>query len=103
MAKSPQSTTTKKLEDIVQPTISFDGDKEHALKALFKEDKAPVLKSIGYATIPGVERYGRYVSYVITSQGDKILNIEVGQPNLKAIAEDEAKISFVTEFMGDDI
>jgi hypothetical protein len=89
----------KKLEDIVQPTLVFDGDKEHALKALFRNDNAPILKTIGYGTIPGVEGYGRFVSYVLTSQGDKVLSIEVGQPNLKAIVEDEAKIAFVTTFM----
>lgn len=101
MAKA--TAVQKKLEEIVQPSIVFEGDKEHALKALFREDKPPVLKSIGYGVIPGVEGYGKFASYTITSQGDKILKVEVGQPNLKAIVEDEAKIAFVTTFMGDEI
>lgn len=97
------ATAQKKLEDIVQPSVVFDGDKDHALRLLFKQNEAPVLKSIGFGPIPGVEGYGRFVSYVMTSQGDKILSIEVGQPNLKPIAEDEAKIAFVTNFMGDEV
>lgn len=99
MAKQVQK---KQLEELVQPVVVFNGEKEHALKALFRADKAPVLKSIGFGTVPGIEGHGRFVSYVITSQGDKILNIEVTQPNLKAIAVDDAKISFVTVFEGDE-
>ena len=88
--------------DIVVPTIVATGEKEHALKALFREDNAPVLKSVGYSLVPGLTGQGRFVSYVITSQGDQVLNIEVEQPNLKAIAEESAKMAFVNTLMRDD-
>lgn len=94
----------KKKEDlaiegaIVKPTMRFDGDKAHVLETLLKENDAPTLKSIGYMRMPGLGQ-SAYVAYVITSKGNKVLEIEVEEPNLKAIAEESAKISFVNNFM----
>lgn len=92
----------KKLEEIVQPIIVVDGEKEHALKALFRSDKAPIIKSIGYTTVPGLEGIGRHVAYVITSQGDKVLNVEVTLPNMLGVAVEAAKTWFVTELEGEE-
>lgn len=100
MAKVQQS---KKPEDVVEPIIVVDGEREHVLKTLFRDEKAPVLKSVGFAHIPGSSGFAQYVSYTIMSQGDKILNIEVSLPNLKKIAEDEAKTAFVSTFLGDEL
>lgn len=88
--------------DIIKPTIVFDGDKDHALQELFKEGNAPILKSVGLVKIDTLPGLGKFVAYVITTQGDKVLNIEVEQPNLREIAEETSKISFVTTFMGQD-
>ncbi len=90
--------------EIVRPTVFFEGDQEHALKKLFKDDSAPVLKSVGYARLPGLEgQHAAYVAYTLTTQGEKVLNIEVEQPNLRGIAEEAAKTAFVTELMrGED-
>lgn len=93
----------KNPEDLVQPSIIVEGDKEHALRVLFKEDDAPILKSVGYCKIPGlISNGGTYVSYIVTSQGDKVLGIEVEQPNLIGIAEESAKMAFANTFMGVD-
>ncbi len=87
--------------EVVKPSVIFEGDKEHALITLFRgpEDELPLVKSIGYMKLPN---YNRYVSYVITTKGDKVVSFEVEQPDLKAIAEESAKISFVTCFMDQD-
>lgn len=84
--------------DVVKPSVVFEGDKEHALITLFKgpAENLPLIKSIGYTKLPG---HNKYVSYVITTMGDKIVSFEVEQPDFRAIAEEAAKISFVTCFM----
>lgn len=84
--------------DVVKPSVVFEGDKEHALITLFRgpEEELPLVKSIGYMKLPG---HNKYVSYVITSKGDKVLSFEVEQPDFRAIAEEAAKIAFVTCFM----
>lgn len=90
----------QKPSDIIEESIVVEGStKKHALKQLFDEDEAPQIKSIGYAGIPGTNRY---ISYIITSQGKDILKIEVSEPDLRAIAEDESKINFVNCFMTRD-
>ncbi len=90
----------KKPSDIIEESIKVEGStKKHALKQLFDEDAAPQIKSIGYAGIPGTNRY---ISYIITTQGKEVLKIEVSEPDLRAIAEDEAKINFVNCFMAGD-
>lgn len=55
------------------------------------------LISIGYAK--SSDNSSSYVCYIIKSKGDKIISIEVGEPNMKLIAQDECKINFVTNFM----
>jgi hypothetical protein len=87
----------KKNSDIVTETIKFDGDeKQHVLKTLFDGEDVPTLTSIGYMGIPGTNKF---VSYIIKSKGREIINIEVGEPDFRAIAEDEAKVNFVSAFM----
>src|SRR3954470_20590442 len=95
--KKPQPQTKEELKGvakIVKPIIGQQKEK-HPLQVLFSGEPAefPVLKSVGYAPMgPGPS----WVSYLITSQGSEILSIEVGEPNLRQIAEDMAKTDFVT-------
>ena len=97
---SPAPKKKQSPEEIVKPSIHIEGDKEHALKLLFREDDAPIIKSVGYAPLAGLPGHGRYIAYIVTSQADKVLSIEVEQPNLKGIAEESAKMAFVETFMG---
>jgi len=85
-----EAVKSQKLS-IIKPVITTD--KEHALQILFNEKDAPIITSVGFSNLPGTNTY---MSYIITSKGTDILNIEVGEPNLKLIAIDEAKISFQT-------
>ncbi len=82
---------------IVKPMIR-EGTKKHALEKLFAGDpkNLPILKSVGFGRI---EANGNWVSYVIQSRGNKIISIEVSDPDQRAIAEDTAKAAFVTELM----
>lgn len=84
--------------EVVKPSVVFDGEKEHALITLFKGPEAdlPLIKSIGYTKLP---EHNKYVSYIITTKGDKVVSFEVEQPDFKAIAEEATKIAFVTCFM----
>lgn len=84
----------------VIPSIEVVGQ-INAFKALFEGDSAklPILKSVGYCHMAGTNTY---VAYTITSKGGQILKIECEEPNLKAIAEESAKIFFVSNFMAGD-
>lgn len=83
---------------VISPSVRIN-DKEHALEALFKKDQAPVLKSVGYAKVPGTNSY---MAYTITSQGTEIIKIEVEEPNLLAIADEAARTAYVITFMGNE-
>lgn len=88
-------------ESIIKPSIQFEGGKKHILEVMFdgENEDCPVLKSVGYAHIRNLPGQASFVSYVITSQGDKILNMEVEEPNMRYIAEESTKIAFVNAFM----
>ena len=87
----------KKLSQIVEPSIRM-GDEKNLLEKIFDglPEDMPELKSVGYAKIG--EGQHAYVNYTITSRGREIIKIEVEEPNLRAIAEESAKISFVNHF-----
>lgn len=69
----------------------------HEWEELFQDhpETMPVLKAVGYTKVS--QLHNTYVSYTVTFQGDKVLSIQVDEPNLRQIAEESAKINFVTE------
>ena len=87
------------LGDIVHPIIQVDGE-THPLVEMFNEERLedlPILTSVGYMRLgTGV---ANWVSYVMKTQGDKVLSIIVDELNLRAIAEESAKINFVQSFI----
>lgn len=92
---APKKKSATSAPTIVNPVLRFDG-KEHALETALKAGDAPTIKSVGLVKIgPG------WVACTITSQGEKVLSIETGEPNMKKIAIDEAKVSFVDNFMNE--
>ncbi len=56
-------------------------------------DDMPTIRSVGYTKVGG-----GWVSYVLTSKGREVLSIEVSDPDMRQIAEETAKISFVEIF-----
>lgn len=97
MAK-PSKKPTKEVKTVVEPSIKVEGAKPHPIEVLYSGDQEsmPEVKSVGYMKVPGTNQY---VSYVITTKGSEVLKFEVEEPNLRAIAEESAKISFVTNFI----
>ena len=83
---------------LVQPIIKIEGH-QHPFEAMDESGELPMLKSVGFARVGETKDF---VSYVITSKGREIISLEVSEPNLKAIAIDGAKVSFVETFMNDD-
>jgi hypothetical protein len=55
-----------------------------------------VLESIGIVQIPGTNTH---VSFVIKTKGKEVLDIAIDQPDIHAIAIDQAKVNFVHKFM----
>ncbi len=94
----PSEEQSKRSEkNIVEPSIRFDDeDKQHAFEALFESGEMPTITSIGYARVPGKNTF---CSFVMKSKGTEVLKIEMGEPNLRPIAEDEAKMNFVSQLM----
>lgn len=95
--KKPSSS-----ESVIKPTIRVNGE-NHILEDLLTgpEEKMPVLTSVGYCRVgTGIHSW---VSYKITTQGEKVLSIEVDEPNMRAIAEESAKGMFVTSFIDQEV
>lgn len=95
MAKKKAETAS-----IVEPEIKVEGE-VHPLQDLVDNGEAPIMKAVGYVRLNKNVK-NNYMSYVVTFQGDKVLKIEVGEPNLKGIAEESAKIQFVTLFVDNE-
>lgn len=89
------SEVKKEKKKIVKPII-VNNNQPHVLEDKDNKDM-PILKSIGFGKINPESNL--YVSYIITSQGDQVLSIEVSDEDMKVIAMDEAKINFVNTFM----
>lgn len=81
----------------IEPTIEVKGT-PHLFLDMPEED-LPEIKTVGIARVAPLSK--DFVSVVITTKGDKVLKMEVSEPNLKAIAIDEAKISFVETFLNE--
>lgn len=79
----------------IKPLVQVDGDK-HELQRLVEEGEEPEIKSVGYMPLKNGTR--GWVSYTITTKGNQVINMEVSEPDLRDIAEETAKIAFVSIF-----
>lgn len=96
MSKATKNTVKESIN--VKSSIEISGHTNPAITYL--NDNDVELKSVGYFKIPGSNH--SYVSYTITSVGGKVTEIICDEPNMKAIAEESAKISFVSHFVDAD-
>jgi len=98
-AKKKEEVTS--TESIIKPTMVFNDGSKNAMVQLFEGEQSelPLIKSIGYMRLPDSNTY---VSYVITTQGYSVVSIEVEEPNLRYVAEEASKISFVSTFMNEE-
>src|SRR5690348_1333073 len=80
---------------IIKPLVK-DPAKPHPFEDAEKNGELPILTSVGFTRVGTTNNF---VSYVMKSQGDKVLSVEVSDPNLRGIAEESSKIDFVTHFI----
>lgn len=85
-----------KKKDVIKPIIRANGE-AHVLETMWDGGELPELKSIGYAKMG--DKTHNWVSYVITTKGTEVISIEISEPDMRAIAEEATKISFVSTFM----
>lgn len=83
-----------KTENPVQPTTRDAFGKPHVMEQMFESDTMPTLKSVGFAKLEGTNTY---VAFTLTTKGKDVLLIEVEEPNLRQIAEESAKLNFMTQ------
>lgn len=91
MAK-PAKKTEEVKESIIQASTTIEGHKNAFIEYIEKEK--PELTTIGYARVPGTNTYA---SFVVKFKDGVMTSMVVDEPNLKIVAEDSAKISFVNE------
>jgi len=79
---------------IVEPLIHIEGH-NNAFKAQLDSDPESELIAVGYSRVNGTNTYSAYTIHV---KGGRVSKIICEEPNLKGIAEESAKISFVSNF-----
>ncbi len=96
MAKNQRKTSEKEsVSELVVPLTPIEGER-HLLAELIEGDEPPIIKAVGFGPLaPG----NNWVSYKLVTQGNRVLSIQVTEPDARQVAEDSAKIDFVTEFM----
>lgn len=89
----------KKQEEsvIIERVIRSAEDAIHPLDKLINSEDAPEIRSVGFMRIS--ETSNTWISYVMTTKGNKVIKVEVDEPNLRVIAEESAKIQFVNLFV----
>lgn len=99
-AAKEQVKKAKENATFIKPAIRVNGQ-DHVIETLFKQGKTPKFAAVGVSQLePGKNSW---VSYLLEIVGDKVVSMEVGEPNLRAIAEEEAKIGFVTKFLDAEV
>lgn len=97
MSKSSKDTRAK-VKGIIKTSTSVVGiTKEHALKQLFggHPELLPEIKSVGVVRIPDTNNF---VSFLMKSKGNEVIEIEVDEPNTRMVSEEMSKIKFVETF-----
>lgn len=96
---SIQQMSQEPMAPYIQPLVREQGVK-HILEEINDEtpEDLPTIKSVGYAKLGS-----NWVSYVVTSKGREVLSIEVSDPDMRQIAEEQAKISFVELFVDKEL
>lgn len=91
-----KKSNLNKSESIIQPLIRSNNE-PHIFETM---KELPELVSVGYCKAS--DERNSWVSYKMTTKGNKIIKIECDEPNLRQIAEESAKISFVSSFVDEE-
>lgn len=91
---------SKNKTKLVDTLVKIEGAPLHAFEAAEDNGELPILTAVGMARISPDSN--DFVSYTLQTKGKEVLSMEVSEPNLRAIVQDEAKINFVQEFLQGD-
>lgn len=89
MPKKPKTDEPKE--------ISTD-EKPYELRSTFDAKDLPEMRAVGVVKIE--DRVSGYMPVILTIRGEKVVKVEMEEPNLHEIAVNMAKINFVHLFMG---
>lgn len=92
--KKPQQVTKSDCPSKVVEPLIRSNDEKHLLEEMFEAGDFPEMKAVGYAQIG--KSASSWVSYTLTLKGDKVTKLIVSELNPKAIADESAKVDFVT-------
>lgn len=95
MAKPKKQEETNQVA--IERVIRSAEDAVHPLDKLINSEDAPEIRSVGFMRIS--EASNTWISYVMITKGNKVIKVEVDEPNLRVIAEESAKIQFVQLFI----
>jgi len=95
-----------KAPQIIFPDVRVAGE-NHPLEDMWIDGNFPELKAVGCCPMKCGENAAgnpimRWMSYTMTTKGPNVTKIEISEPDIKAIAEETAKIAFVTHFIDQD-
>lgn len=94
MAKATKTVKPEVVEaPFIVPSIR-NNDEKHIFEEMFDLGELPEMKAVGYVKIGNGT--ANWVSFTATIKGKDVLRLDVEEPNIRAIAEESAKIAFVS-------
>jgi len=94
MSKAKTSSVITKPASVIEESVQIRGHVNSFVS--YFDKKQPELTAVGYVKIPDTNTY---VSYVITIKGSEVVKVVCDEPNMKIVAEESAKVSFVNLFV----
>jgi hypothetical protein len=99
-SKKPQSPSKKSTGLVIEPSIR-NNEETHIFEDMAKDGELPEMKAIGFKKVG--KGAAAWVSYTVHFKGSEVTKIECDEPDLKDIAESNAKVAFVTNFITDEV
>ncbi len=99
-ARTPQPKVESGMKIIPEifATNQVTGEVEkHIFQELFEENELPTIRTIGLVRVNPNSK--DWVALTIEIKGDRVITMEVSEPNMKLIAMDDAKMRFDKEYI----
>jgi len=88
--KKAEQDIKQKPSNVIKPLVRIN-DAKHVLETAYDELTFPEMKAVGIMKTPNGSSW---LSYVITIAGDKVVSIEIAEPQQHMYSIMEAKASF---------
>ena len=97
---SMKDGTPKVDASFIKPLVTVEGQK-NIYQELIEDGETPVITAVGCYNL----KMGRHtwISYTLKIKGDRVISMEVSEPDMKAIAIESVKTDFVLHFESDEI